>query len=584
MGSVCVIGLGYVGLPLALLSAEKGYTVYGLENNSRKAEKLSHEHKTICINHPDALLSDVIIIAVPTPVDESKNPDLSPVRVACEQIVEKLTGKGQLIILESTVNPFISRKFVLPILESSGLVEGKDFFLAHCPERIDPGNAQWNVSNIPRVVGALHEEGLERVKTFYQSILSSEVLPLSSIEAAEMTKIYENSLRAVNIAFANEMAIIMQNMRLDAKEVISGVKTKPFGLDMCSPSCGVGGHCFDKDHVAFYVKDGVFSAATVQEIFENFQSGVFDSLQVLSFNLNTRETSYQSVTHVSKRYSEKIYALRTGGSYTLKVTDLHPVITYNNGSFFVKFAKDVKVGERVIFISLPEVFFPQKAGKSVMLQSGGQFLNRQLLNLGLGVQQHDNFYSLEIEDIKEEEYSDYAYSLEVDTTHTLVVDNGLVAHNCIPVDPFYLIDESLKRGFDPSFLRTAMKVNGYMPSYTVSLLTSALNEVGKSVKGTKVGILGVAYKKNVDDMRESPAIDIIKRVKSLGADLKIYDPFLPEYSTATKDEVLACDAILLLTDHSEFLSYDFSRVPVFIDGKNVLDKSKVGGVYKGIGR
>lgn len=397
MKSVCVIGLGYVGLPLALLSAEKGYIVYGLENNPQKAEKLRREHTNISINHPDALLSDVIIIAVPTPVDESKNPDLTPVRVACEQVVEKLTGKKQLIILESTVNPFISRKFVLPILESTGFVEGKDFFLAHCPERIDPGNVKWNVSNIPRVVGALHPDGLEKVQAFYQSILSAEVLALSSIEAAEMTKIYENSLRAVNIAFANEMAIVMQNMRLDAKEVIQGVKTKPFGLDMCSPSCGVGGHC-------------------------------------------------------------------------------------------------------------------------------------------------------------------------------------------IPVDPFYLIDESLKRGFDPSFLRTAMKVNGYMPSYTVSLLTSALNEVGKSVKGTKVGVLGVAYKKNVDDVRESPALDVIKRVRSLGADLKVYDPFLPEYSNATKEEVLACDAVMLLTDHTEFLQYDLSHVPVFIDGKNVLEKHKVGGVYKGIGR
>ncbi len=397
MRSVCVIGLGYVGLPLALLSAEKGYTVYGLENHPRKAETIVHAHKNILVNHPDALSADVIIIAVPTPVDESKNPDLTSVRVACEQIAEKLVGKGQLIILESTVNPFISRKFVLPILEKRGLLEGKDFFLAHCPERIDPGNAKWNVSNISRVVGALNPEGLEKVKNFYQSILSAEVLPLSSIEAAEMTKIYENSLRAVNIAFANEMAIVMQNMKLDAKEVINGVKTKPFGLDLCNPSCGVGGHC-------------------------------------------------------------------------------------------------------------------------------------------------------------------------------------------IPVDPFYLIDESLKRGFDPSFLRIAMKVNGYMPSYTVSLLTHALNEVGKSVKGTKVGVLGVAYKKNVDDVRESPALVIINRIMGLGADLKVYDPFLPEYSNATKDEVLACDAILLLTDHTEFLDYDFSGVSVLIDGKNVLDKSRVGGIYKGIGR
>ncbi|MSR86436.1 nucleotide sugar dehydrogenase [Candidatus Woesearchaeota archaeon] len=397
MKSVCVIGLGYVGLPLALLSLEKGYTVYGLENSPVKVEKLAKEHPNISLNSPDALLSDVIIIAVPTPVDEKKLPDLTPVRVACEQVAEKLTGKGQLIILESTVNPFVSRKYVLPILEKKGFKEGKDFFLVHCPERIDPGNRTWNVSNIPRVIGALSPQGLELSTEFYKSILSAGILPLSSIEAAEMTKIYENSLRAVNIAFANEMAIVMQNMKLDAKEIIQGVKTKPFGLDLCFPSCGVGGHC-------------------------------------------------------------------------------------------------------------------------------------------------------------------------------------------IPVDPFYLIDESLKRGFDPSFLRTAMRVNGYMPAYTVSLLMHALNETGKSVNGARVGVLGVSYKRNVDDVRESPALDIIKRVKSLGAELKVYDPFIPDYTNATAEEVLACDAVLLLTDHSEFLDYDYSKVPVVIDGKNALDKKSMSGVYKGIGR
>ena len=397
MRSVCVIGLGYVGLPLALLSAEKGYIVYGLENNLAKAESLQKQYTQIHINQLDALDADVLIIAVPTPVDEKKLPDLRPVGIACEQIAEHLTGKGQLIVLESTVNPFISRKFILPLFEAKGFSEGKDFFLVHCPERIDPGNLQWNVSNIPRVLGALSPEGLEKGLTFYRSIISADIKALSSIEAAEMVKIYENSLRAVNIAFANEMAIIMQNMNLDAKEVVNGVKTKPFGLDLCFPSCGVGGHC-------------------------------------------------------------------------------------------------------------------------------------------------------------------------------------------IPVDPFYLIDESLKRGFDPSFLRMAMKVNGSMPAYTVSLLTYALNDAGKSIKGTKIGVLGVAYKKNVDDIRESPSLEIIKILHNLGGDLNIYDPFLPEYSTATKEEVLACDAVLLLTDHSEFLHYDFSQIPVIIDGKNVLDKSKLSGVYKGIGR
>ncbi len=395
--SVCIIGLGYVGLPLALLSVEKGYTVYGLELNEKKAEQIRQKHPQILVNHPFALKSNIVIIAVPTPVDERKMPDLTDVKNACNSIAENLDHSGRLIILESTVNPFVSRKLILPIFESKGFKEGRDFYLAHCPERVDPGNMTWNVSNIPRVVGGISDESMKRARDYYKSIVSADVMPLSSIEAAEMVKIYENSFRAVNIAYANEMAIIMQNLKLDVKEILKGVKTKPFGLDMCQPSCGVGGHC-------------------------------------------------------------------------------------------------------------------------------------------------------------------------------------------IPVDPFYLIDESLKRGFDPKFLSTAMKVNGYMPSYTVSLLMHAMNDIGKSIRGSNVGILGISYKKNVEDLRESPALDIIKKVNSLGATIKIFDPYLPDYSNATAEEILECDAVMLLTDHDEFLDYDYSRVPVVIDGKNALEPHKVGGVYKGIGR
>jgi len=395
--SVCVIGLGYVGLPLALLSVEKGYTVYGLEVNEKKIESIKQNHPQILLNHSFALKSDIVIIAVPTPIDERKMPDLTDVKNACNSIAENLDHSGRLIILESTVNPFVSRKFMLPIFEAKGFKEGKDFYLAHCPERIDPGNKKWDVSNIPRVVGGISDEAMKRATDFYKSIISGDVISMSSIEAAEMVKIYENSLRAVNIAFANEMAMVMQNLKLDVKEILKGVKTKPFGLDLCYPSCGVGGHC-------------------------------------------------------------------------------------------------------------------------------------------------------------------------------------------IPVDPFYLIEESIKRGFDPRFLATAMKVNGYMPSYTVSLLMHAMNDIGKSIRGSTIGILGVSYKKNVEDLRESPALEIIKRVNSLGAIIKIYDPFIPEYSNSSSEEVLNCDAVMLLTDHDEFLSYDYSKVHVLIDGKNVLEPNKIGGVYKGIGR
>ena len=285
----------------------------------------------------------------------------------------------------------------LSILEESGFKVGKDFFLSHCPERVDPGNKLWDVSNIPRVIGAISEEGLKKATSFYETIVEGKIKPLSSIESAEMVKVYENSFRSVSIAFANEMAITVQNFHLDIKEVIDAVKTKPFGLDLCYPGPGVGGHC-------------------------------------------------------------------------------------------------------------------------------------------------------------------------------------------IPVDPFYLIAEANKKGFDPRFLRNALRVNGYMPEYTVQLLTHALNDVGKSVKGSKIGVLGVSYKKNVGDVRESPSLEIIERLQRLGADLKIVDPHVESHSNATIEEAMNADAVMLLTNHTEFMDLDYSNVSVVIDGKNVLDKNKMNGLYRGIGR
>ena len=247
MRSVCIIGLGYVGLPLAELSLANGFEVYGLETDENKVRSLQISHPNIKINAPSALKADVVIIAVPTPLNDVDKPDFSFVEAACKNVAEHLDNTGRLVVLESTVNPFVSRKIVLPILEQTGLQVGKDFYLAHCPERIDPGNTDWNVSNISRVIGAISQEGLEKGVSFYKKIVKGDIMPLSSVESAEMVKVYENSLRAVNIAFANEMAIVMQNLGLDTKEIINGVKSKPFGLGLCYPGPGVGGHCIGVD-------------------------------------------------------------------------------------------------------------------------------------------------------------------------------------------------------------------------------------------------------------------------------------------------------------------------------------------------
>jgi nucleotide sugar dehydrogenase len=419
--TVCVIGLGYVGLPMAVRSVEKGYTVYGLDLDKKKVDLINQgkspiEEKYLEDNLPKFRLkattdekilkkADIILICVPTPVDEKYYPILTPVISATESIARNLK-KGALIVLESTVNPGVSEEIIAPIMEKAGYKAGQDYHLAHCPERIDPGNKKWNVTNLPRVVGATEKKGLEIAVKYYQDITTGDVRPMKSIREAEAVKIMENSFRDINIAFVNELAKSFTKMGIDIKDVIEGASTK-FSFMPHYPSCGVGGHC-------------------------------------------------------------------------------------------------------------------------------------------------------------------------------------------IPVDPYYLIERAKQSGFDHKFLRVAREINNSMPDYTVELLQDALNEIQLPMKGTAVGILGIAYKANVDDVRESPAIKIMKLVQDYGCQMSVFDPHIPQKSTVeTLEEILEkSKAIILVTDHTEFktLTPEILKkhgIKVVIDGKNCLDKDameKLGIVYKGIGR
>ena len=417
-----IIGLGYVGLPLAAVAAYKGYEVYGFDTDKEKLkiiaqgkspfkedflEKLLLKVKINVSADPKILKKcDICIICVPTPVDEKYYPVLDPVISASKAVAQNLK-KGALVILESTVNPGVCEDIVRPIFVAAGHRPGRDVFIAHCPERVNPGDPKWNVGNIPRVVGAFEEAGLKLAKEFYESIVDAPIMAIDSIREAEAVKILENSFRDINIAFVNELAKSFGRLNIDIVNVIKGASTKPFSFMPHWPSCGVGGHC-------------------------------------------------------------------------------------------------------------------------------------------------------------------------------------------IPVDPYYLIEKAKSNGFDHSFLRTARAINNSMPEYTAEMMQDLLNDVKKSVKGAKIGILGLSYKANVGDLRESPSYKIIKLLEKIGAVIHTYDPFVLDKSTAKSlAEILKkSEAILLATNHREFKKVTAeklkqNKILVVVDGKNFLDKEaikKAGILYRGIGR
>ncbi len=419
---ICVIGLGYVGLPLAVLAASKGYEVIGFDADKEKVEiinkgKSPFKEKFLedlmpkvsiksTGNSDDVKDNDIYIICVPTPVDKKYYPILDPIINASKTVAQNLK-KGALVILESTVNPGVNEEVVKPIFEEAGYIVGKDVFIAHCPERVNPGDLKWNVSNIPRVVGSFDETGLRRAKTFYESIVDASIMEMKSIREAEAVKIMENSFRDINIAFVNELAKSFDLMNIDIVDVIKGASTKPFAFMAHWPGCGVGGHC-------------------------------------------------------------------------------------------------------------------------------------------------------------------------------------------IPVDPYYLIEKAKENEFDHKFLRAARNINNSMPFYTVELLRDTLNSIEKPLKNTSVGILGISYKANVEDIRESPALKIIDILKRYEAGINIFDPYISSRSTTeSADELLKNSDVLILTvNHNEFIQMPPEKfkeysIKIIIDGKNCLDKDKIqklGIIYKGIGR
>jgi UDP-N-acetyl-D-glucosamine dehydrogenase len=259
-----IVGLGYVGLPLALAFSKAGFKVTGFDIQQKKVDLVSQGRSYIA-DVPSEELSEVvansrlratveqswlkaadaICICVPTPLTRFKEPDLSYITRQSEEISQHLRP-GQLLVLESTTYPGTTRELVLPILERSGLKGGQDFYLAYSPERIDPGNPKYNLRNTPKIVGGIDSLSTSLGKLLYQQI-ADVVVPVSSPEIAEMTKVFENVFRSVNIALVNELAQLCERMGISIWEVINAAATKPYGYMPFYPGAGTGGHCIPLD-------------------------------------------------------------------------------------------------------------------------------------------------------------------------------------------------------------------------------------------------------------------------------------------------------------------------------------------------
>ncbi len=263
---ICVVGLGYVGLPTAIFFAEMGFKIVGVDLAEKKIEMINNGISPIGELNLDSRLSkvinedklvatsdledatrrsDIVLMIVPTPVTESKDPDLSHIISAGEEVLKGL-DKGKLVVLESTVYPGVTEDTLQPILERKGLKAGEDFGLSYCPERYNPGDEEHTIANVARVVGGITPEWAEITKELYQFIINEDIKVLRNIKTAEAAKVIENTQRDLNIALMNELAMIFEKLDIDVMDVIDGASSK-WNFNVYYPGAGVGGHCLPVD-------------------------------------------------------------------------------------------------------------------------------------------------------------------------------------------------------------------------------------------------------------------------------------------------------------------------------------------------
>jgi len=377
---ICVIGLGYVGLPLATGFARAGYRVFGLDVDGEKVAALQRGESYIQDVSPQEVgplvsagtlvpttdyatlgFVDAIFICVPTPFDEMKAPDLSFIVKAAEGIVPHLRPE-QLVILQSTTYPGTTEEVVLPILERSGLKAGVDFHLAFSPERINPGDKVFTVANTPKVVGGLTPQCGELARALLAQ-LSSEVHLVSSPRVAEMTKLLENIYRSVNIALVNELALLSERMGIDIWEVIEAASTKPFGFMPFYPGPGVGGHCLSPEEYIFVKHNQGLRAVRIGEYFAQLEQSGYSTKQdfagltllklrdteILSFDTSNGSTCYKPLLYMSRRqYDGTMVHITTADGRRLTVTDGHRLIVWKDGKSIFKRAIDLQPGDELV--------------------------------------------------------------------------------------------------------------------------------------------------------------------------------------------------------------------------------------------
>jgi UDP-N-acetyl-D-glucosamine dehydrogenase len=369
-----VVGLGYVGLPFAVEKAKVGFKVLGIEQNPEKAERVNRADNYISdvkdedlqkvvgggyleatTNFDRVKEMDAIVICVPTPLTKNLTPNLSYIESVTEEVARRLRP-GQLVTLESTTYPGTTDEVMRPVLEEiSGLHQGEDFFLAHSPERVDPGNQRYTTKNTNKVVGASDPNSLEVATLFYQQTIE-HVVPVSSAKAAELVKVFENTFRAVNIALANELALLCDRLDLNVWEVLDAANTKPFGIMPFYPGPGVGGHCIplDPHYLEWKAKEHNFEThfiALAGEVNRRMPEFV-------------REKVWRVLNHIGKAPS-KSRVLVVGAAYKKDIADWResPAISIMelllqdgvNLSYYDPFVPEIQVkGHNLLSVELTE--------------------------------------------------------------------------------------------------------------------------------------------------------------------------------------------------------------------------------------